>query len=128
MDKAKKLTCPRRFDIFFALLSVPLRFKPPGNKAKPGCQRWVESATVQGRGRPSDVKEGLSSCFVLPHFCGPFNVTVFRSMEGAEGGKKNGRPDKGELMFDMLTHVPTHVKKKVEKKESFPQQPGSSRM
>lgn len=29
----------------------------------------------------------------------------------------------------MLTHVRTHVKKKkVEKKESFPHQPGSSRM
>lgn len=113
MDKAKKLTCPRRFDIFsfFALPSVPLRFKPPGNKAKPGCQRWVENATIQGRGRPSDVKEGLSACFVLPHFCGPFNVTVFRSMKGGRR-KKNGRLDKGELMFDMLTHVHTGKKEK----------------
>lgn len=92
MDKAKKLTCPRQFfDIYiFCAPSVPLRFKPPGNKAKPGCQRWVESASIQGRGRPSDVKEGLSACFVLPHFCGPFNVTVFRSMKRGKEKKMEG--------------------------------------
>lgn len=79
MDKAKKFTA--QGNLIFCASSVLLRFKPPGNKAKPGCQCWVESGTIQGQGCPSDVKEGIELCFVLLWFCGPFNVTVLRSME-----------------------------------------------
>lgn len=53
-------------NLTFGVSSVLLlSFKPPGNKAGPACQGWVESATIRGQGCSSDVKEGIESCFVL---------------------------------------------------------------
>lgn len=69
MDKAKKFTA--QGNLIFCASSVLLRFKPPGNKAKPGCQCWVESGTIQGQGCPSDVKEGLSSALYFYGSMGP---------------------------------------------------------
>lgn len=62
-EQGQKVYCPRQFDIFVS--SVLLRFKPQGNKARLACHCWVESGTIQGRGCPSYVKEGLSPALYI---------------------------------------------------------------
>lgn len=80
MDKAKKFTA--RGDVIFCASGSNnhvIKLRQP-------VSVWVESATIQGQGCPSDGKEGIELCFVLVCFCGPFNVTVFRSMEKWKAG------------------------------------------
>lgn len=68
-DKAKTLTA--QGNLILRASSVPLRFKPAGNKAKLACQCWVEGGTIQGQGCPSDVKEGMIPALYFYGSLGP---------------------------------------------------------
>lgn len=96
MDKAKKFKAHGK--LIFCVYFVMLRFKPPGNKARLACECWVESDTIQGQGCPSDVKEGLSPAL---YFYGSLGLLKWLYYDQW----KNGKLDKGKLMFDILTHL-----------------------